>query len=351
MCIKKVYGAGVSDDKNFWHIPLRRRALMPTNKSIIEKADIAVSNLMTTINSGASGTGGYLNPMQSNVFIRKLMDQPTIVNAIRVVPMNSPQMLIDKIGFTSRILKASPGSGTALAPNNRSRPVTEQVTLNTTEVIAEVHLPYDVMEDNIERNSLEDTVMAMMTERVSVDLEEWVITADTGSGDTFLALKDGLLVQATSHIVDYSDSNDRSITKEVFKNGYKALPNKYKRLRANLVFWSSHDIEIEYDSYIATRTTNLGDSKFSNKTQNHAMGIPVVPVSLMPVDKYILTYPKNVILGVQRQIMIETERDIRARNLVVVVTLRMDLKFEEEDAVVKCVGLNPNEDTPTTTTT
>jgi hypothetical protein len=49
--------------------------------------------------------------------------------------------------------------------------------------------------------------------------------------------------------------------------------------------------------------------------------------------------------------MIETERDIRARNLVVVVTLRMDLKFEEEDAVVKCVGLNPNEDTPTTTTT
>ena len=48
--------------------------------------------------------------------------------------------------------------------------------------------------------------------------------------------------------------------------------------------------------------------------------------------------------------MIETDRDIRARVLIVVVTLRIDIKFEEEDSVVKCIGLNPNDLTTTTTT-
>ena len=38
--------------------------------------------------------------------------------------------------------------------------------------------------------------------------------------------------------------------------------------------------------------------------------------------------------------MIETDRDIRARVLIVVLTLRIDIKYEEEDAVVKCLGLN-----------
>jgi hypothetical protein len=49
--------------------------------------------------------------------------------------------------------------------------------------------------------------------------------------------------------------------------------------------------------------------------------------------------------------MIETDRDIRARVMIIVLTMRLDLKLEEEDAVVKAVGLSPNDDSPTTTTT
>jgi hypothetical protein len=48
--------------------------------------------------------------------------------------------------------------------------------------------------------------------------------------------------------------------------------------------------------------------------------------------------------------MIETDRDIRARVLIVVLTMRLDFKYEEEDASVKCLGLNPNADFTTTTT-
>ena len=60
----------------------------------------------------------------------------------------------------------------------------------------------------------------------------------------------------------------------------------------------------------------------------------------MPADKCILTHPQNIIWGVQRQISVETDRDIRARTYIIVLTLRVDMKFETEDAVVEINGIN-----------
>lgn len=310
-----------------------------SNRTIVEKADLAVSNLIST--------GGYLNPMQANTFIRMLIDQPTLVNEIRVVPMNAPTMEINKIGFATRILKKAPASGVALAASDRSAPSTDKVELATKEVIAEVHIPYDVLEDNIERGALEDTIMTLISERASLDIEELIIDGDTGSADTYLALMDGVLVQSVSHVVDYTAS-PATVDKSVFKSGLKIMPNKYMRNRAAMRFYVSPNTEIEYADSLANRETPLGDTKVQGWMPNYAYGVPVKPVALMDDSKYLLTYPKNIILGVQRQIMVETDRDIRARVLIVVLTMRLDLKYEEEDAVVQCLGLNPA--MPTTTT-
>lgn len=312
---------------------------VPRTKDIIEKADLAVSNLI--------GTGGYLNPMQANTFIRMLIDQPTLLNEIRVVPMNAPQMEINKIGFDTRILQKAPASGTALESSKRVKPKTDKLTLQTKEVIAELHLPYDVLEDNIERGSLEDTIMQMITERASLDLEELLIMGGTDAGDDYLELIDGVLEQSTTHVVDYSLVMP-SISKTVFKQGIKAMPNKYLRNRSAMRFYVSPNVETEYADSLANRETTLGDGKITSWTPNYAYGVPVVPAALMPDDKYIFTFPKNLIMGIQRQIMIETDRDIRSRVLIVVLTMRLDMKFEEEDAVVKCIGLNPNDTTTTT---
>jgi len=310
-----------------------------SNRSIVEKADLAVSDLVSD--------GGYLNPIQANTFIRMMIDQPTLINEIRTVPMNAPQMEINKIGFSSRILTDAPSAGTALAANKRSKPTTDKVSLNTKEVIAEVHIPYDVLEDNIERGNLEDTIMSLIAERAALDLEELLIYGDTASGDTYLALLDGALKKASSHVVDWSGAGGTSISKAIFKAGIKAMPNKYMRNRAAMRFYVSPDVETEYADSLAARETTLGDGKITKWTPNYAYGVPVTPVALMPNDKYLFTYPKNLIMGIQRQIMIETDRDIRARVLIVVLTMRLDFQIEETDAVVKALGLNPN---PTTTT-
>lgn len=314
---------------------------MKDNRSIIEKADIAVSNLVSS--------GGYLNSEQANAFIRMIIDQPTIINECRVVRMSAPKRKIEKIGFGSRILRAAPASGTALDSTKRAAPDLGLIELETEEIIAEVWLPYDVLEDNIERGGLEQTIMAMIAERAALDLEELIVLGDTGSADAYLALVDGILALTPSgHTIDGSGITD--IDKALFKEAIQRMPTRYLRNRAMMKHYVSHHVEMEYRDSIADRATSLGDEKISKFTPMFAYGTPVQPTAMMPDNKLFLSYPKNIVWGIQRDIMIETDKDIRRRVLIIVLTMRCDVKVEEPQA---CVVVENFTDAglPSTTTT
>lgn len=314
---------------------------MKDNRSIVEKADIAVSNLVSS--------GGYLNSEQSNAFIRMIIDQPTIINECRVVRMAAPKRKIEKIGFGSRILRAAPSSGTALDATKRAAPDLGLIELETEEIIAEVWLPYDVLEDNIERGGLEQTIMSMIAERAALDLEELVVLGDTGSADDYLALVDGMLaLTPTGHTIDGSAIT--AIDKGLFKDAIQRMPTRYLRNRAMMKHYVSHHVEMEYRDSIADRATSLGDEKVSKFTPMFAYGTPVQPIAMMPDNKTFLSYPKNIVWGIQRDIMIETDKDIRRRVLIIVLTMRCDVKIEEPQA---CVVVENFTDAglPSTTTT
>ncbi len=313
-----------------------------TNQELLKKADWAVADL--------AADGGLLNPEQANQFIRKLLIQPTILRQSRSVTMASPQRNINKIQFATRILH--PGvSGQALIEADRSKPTTEQIQLNTKEVIAEVRLPYDVIEDNIERGNIgthresgqpetnggiKDTIMTLIAERAALDLEELALLGDLGSGDPYLALLDGFLVQSVTNIVDHGAA---TIDKSLFKNGLKAMPDQYLRNRSAMKHWVSVDNEIEYRDTLASRETSLGDSQIQATGPVFGFGVPVEAASLMPGDEGLLTNPLNLIFGVQRQIHIETDKIIAERVYQIVLTLRVDFLIEEEEAVVKYINI------------
>jgi len=315
---------------------------MKDNRSIVEKADIAVSNLISD--------GGYLNPEQSNAFIQMIIDQPTMVNECRVVRMNSPKRKIEKIGFGNRILRAAPASGTALDATKRARPDLGMIELETEEIIAEVWLPYDVLEDNIERGGLEQTIMGMIAERAALDLEELIWLGDTGSSDDYLALMDGAFqLTPTGHVIDASGIS--SVDKGLFKTAIQRMPTRYLRNRSMMKYYCSHHVEMEYRDSIADRATSLGDEKVSKFTPMFAYGTPVAPAAMIPDDKIFLSYPKNIIWGVQRDIMVEMDKDIRRRVLIIVLTLRCDVKIEEPQACVVVDGFTDSGLPSTTTTT
>jgi hypothetical protein len=312
------------------------------NQELMKKADWAVSDL--------ESTGGKLNDEQANQFIRKLLVQPTILQQSRTVPMSSPQRQINKIQFSSRILKPAV-SNTPLSVGDRSAPTTEQVLLTTKEVIAEVRLPYDVIEDNIERGNIgahtdtngtpasggiRDTIMTLIAERAALDLEELALLGDTGSGDPYLQLLDGWLVQSTSNVVDLAGA---AVSKDTWKQGMQAMPDQYLRNRSAMRHYLSVDNEIGYRDSLANRETALGDAQIQGTSPVFGFGVPVEAASLMPAANAITTNPLNMIFGMQRDVWVETDKDISSRVYIIVLTMRMDFKFEEEEAVVKYINM------------
>ena len=320
---------------------------MSANETLLQKADWAIGDL--TANSG------LLNPEQANAFIRKLLIQPTLLAQARRVVMNAPTRKINKIQFASRILKAGYTAGLSrtlddTANRERSKVTTEQIELNTKEVIAEVRLPYEVIEDNLERGNIGlsrdgggassggivSTIMDLIAERAALDLEELAILGDTGSADPYLALTDGYLARFTSNIVDAGGAN---ISRTIMKNGSKTMPTQYRRNRSQMAHYLSTEQEIEYRDTLANRETSFGDGQHQSVSTVWAAGTPVEGVGLMPGASGLLTHPLNLIFGIQRQIHIESDKDIQAREYIIVLTARVDMQVEEELAGVKYINL------------
>ena len=320
---------------------------MDNQELLIQKADIVVGDL---------AAGGLLNPEQSDTFIRAMLVQPTLLKSARTVVMSGPQKNVDKIGFGDRILMPAI-AGTALdadtsATNRRSKPTTGQIQLNTKEVIAEVRLPYDVIEDNIERGNigtqgdsgatgtsggLKDTIMTMIAERAALDLEELGILGDTvGGADDYLKLCDGYLKRIGTNVVD---AGGATIHKGIFKAGIKAMPDAYLRNRSALRNLISIDNETEYRDTLANRETALGDANVTGLHPVYAYGTPINAVALMPAAQGLLTNPMNLLFGIQRNIHVEVDKDIRTREYIIVLTARVDFQVEEVLAAVKYTNI------------
>ena len=319
-----------------------------SNKELAKRADLALSDL--------TSNGGLLNPQQANKFIDLVQEQPTLLNQCRLERMSAPTMKINRMGFGSRIMKAAPGGTAPFAPpgsdvtggnsadvNNRwldaadrSTPTTSQIELTSKEVMAEVHIPYEVLEDNIERGNMEDHLMRLIAERAAIDLEEWAINADTGSGDAYLALVDGILTQITTNVVDNLSAG---ISPDLFEAGMLAMPQKYLRNLAQLKQYITVAENIKYRANVAKRATGYGDSALTQSGELVAYGVPTDSLALLPAATGFFTFPKNIIFGMQRNVMIETDKDIRARQIIIVLTARCDIKIDDEAATVKYTNI------------
>lgn len=311
-----------------------------TDKELDRKADLLVGDL--------NSNGGLLSPEQNDQFIQNLTDTDTILRAIRTVPMNGPTQKINKIGFGSDIMKPASQdrsassalhSGRYLATAQRSAPTTSQVSLTTSEVMAEVRLGYEVLEDNIEGGGLQDTVLAMMSSKIAEELEKLVVQGDFGatSGtDPWLDLMDGLLALSTAHTYN---AQGAPISASLFNTAFKQMPTKHRANRNAMRWFTSMDTEADYRLAISSRGTGLGDAVLTGNTPVPVMGIPITGAAFMPTTNVLFTNPRNCIFGVQRNIRVETDRDIRSREIIIVVTMRIAIAIEEIDAVVKVTNI------------
>ena len=305
------------------------------NRTILQKADLALSDL--TIG------GGLLQPAQAQKFMRILINEAVVLKQATVVPMRSPKQLIEKIRFANRILRSG-SEAVALAQADRAVPNLGKVELDAQLFKAEVRLNNEVLEDSIERGQLRQTIMQLMAEAIARDVDEVIIQGDRTSSDPFLAKLDGVLKQASSNIVD---AQNQTANKGVFRDMLKTLPHPFVKNKKLLRFFTSVNAEIDYKDSLSERATAGGDKYIEDDVPATYSGVPVLDVPMFPENlgpaanttAILLTDPKNINVGIWRNIRVEVDNIVTDGVLVIVATLRFDVRYAEETAVVRAVNV------------
>jgi hypothetical protein len=197
-----------------------------------------------------------------------MMDDAVILKDARMIPMARPKMEINKIGFGTRVLRAATQgnistpemgeTGTrALARADRYLPQLSRIPWKPPKSSRKSTSRTRSLEDSIEGGDIDtaqfqQTILDMLAQRITLDLEELVILGDTGSGDNYLALQNGVLVQSVSNIVNHGGD---PMSVNMFGNAVKALPTKYHKLLSQYRFYVSKTKEIDYRLSVAQRQT------------------------------------------------------------------------------------------------
>lgn len=306
-----------------------------SNHTLLAKADLALANLTTD--------GGLLQPAQAAKFIRLMINDATVLPLATVVPMRSMKQEIEKIRFGSRILRAGE-EAVALPVADRAKPDLYRVELNAQLFKAEIRLNNETLEDSIERDQLRTTIMELMAERIATDTDDIVINGDTASTDPFLAKFDGILKQATSHTFD---AGGVKLNKGTLRDTLRAMPTEFRKNKKALKYLTSSNAELDFRDTLSDRATVLGDDMLENERPVQYSGVNVVPVPLFPENQggglnttsVVCTDPKNINVGIWRQIRVETDKLVSEGVLIIVATMRMDMKYAHEPAVVKAYNV------------
>jgi len=384
------------------------------------------------ISSGALSGGGKLNPQQADQFIDYVFDETGLKGKVRTIKFDPEQLVIDKIGVGKRVAApAEEGSD----PKIRRGVNTSKVVLQPVELIVPFEITDDFRQLNIEGDGVEDTIMKMFATAFANDVEDLQLNGDLlgqaalesdlyDGGDATRYIKDTYLAKLNgwmrladdAHIYDAADAD---ISPGIFSGMINAMPNKFKRNRNMLKFFSSTGLEQNYRQKVSTRATGAGDVALSTTQNLTPFGVELVPLSLLnffptivehvtltgtdtinlrykpiadeivlPADLYktpetpyvegtdytidlvngtitriatgaiaagatvkvtysanpqlLLTEYRNLIIGIGRDVRVETDRDIFKRVDQFVMTVKVAVTWEETDAVVKGINIGPD---------
>lgn len=301
------------------------------NRTILQKAEWTLADLTTD--------GGLLVPAQARRFIRVLIDESVIMPMSTVVPMRSHTQLLERIRFENRILRAA-SEAQALSEADRAKPDSNKEELNAKLFKAEVRLNNEVLEDSLERQNLRQTVMDIMAERVALDMDEIIANGDTASADNFLAKLDGIIKQASINTVS---NGSAPLSRSHLKDLLKTMPSEFLRNKRKMRIFTSVDAELDYRDTVAARETGVGDRFLEQDVPVAYSGVPIIDVPVFPEDLgvgtnetvSVLCDPKNINVGIWRKVTVETDKDISSGVLIIVASVRFDVRYAVPEAVVK----------------
>jgi len=310
---------------------------MPNKRFKDMTTDERWAYLQERISTSDIASAGKLTTEQAEKFISLVVEQTSLKDIVKTYPMTTPTRDLDNFNLASRQMR-KPVEDTEYTDSISA--TYGKRTLTPLEWIYPANLSYTYLEDNIERENFEDTLMQALAIAVANDIEDLDLNGDTTSGTTFLAQNDGWIkiAKAAGHVYDTNGvaapEGGYYYTDTVFKGMLAAMPNKWKADYSKLIFLMSPSNADDFEDEGSPRPTILGDKLLTTQYTQPYKGIQVKRVPTMPDGTHILVLKQNLACGIRREFSVETERKPRARRLEITVTGRQDAEIEIVDAIV-----------------
>lgn len=303
---------------------------MQYNRELIQKADMLMGDLTDT---------GALVPAQAKKFIQIALRENVLSSQVRGVIMSTEIEYHPKMSWTGRVMHAAT-PGVALPFAQRSKPGFDRMVLTSKLGKAEVHMPREFLEDQIERGTFKNTLVGYMGEKVAEDVEDLLINGNTGSADDWLATQNGLLVLATSNTVP---AGVVTLTATHLEDAITTMPDTFMKQKG-LAFFTNRKAVSDYRATLRTRATPIGDGIYTgqDKTLGYdGFALNVVPHfpnnlgALTNQTSVLFFAPKNAVIGFHRKITVDTEFRISEQIWAIVMTMRIAINYEHEPAVTE----------------
>jgi hypothetical protein len=351
---------------------------MLKNRKLLSKAEqIEKMIAMPTI---------VLTAEEADRFIDYMVDQSILKKNARVVRMAKPTKNIRAMGFgDTRFLKPS---ATFSSSDYKKEWTQGKIELVSKKLRGAVAIFDDDLEDNIEQAAFKTHIMQLVALKIANELEEIAWISDTHSLGGFAASDARSLFDGWRYIITHSQAaetyyNDVTGAANILTAGaggsfvltgtkiaeqnasapfnwefkyskmLKTMPSVYKAQGlGKLRFWHSDLVTQDYVDALAARSTILGDNAILGQNPLQYGKVPLVDCPLMPVTlnaagklgagsftDTLLTPAENLIVGIQRDITIESQREAADEATYWFYSLRVDFKVENVNAVVLTKGM------------
>jgi hypothetical protein len=265
------------------------------------------------------GGQGLLTREQQRQFIVLLKRYSSIFGAVRTVVMPQAAMDINKLHIGEPIT-VSLSENTNPAQDNKV--LTNQVHLDAKKTRASYDITTEVLQQSIEGDEFELTVMRSMAARAALDLEYLALLGDESLAPApndklgnLLAGNDGWFKQAQQgHVLDL---NGAEIEPGIFSEMIRMLPPQY-RGDPGLRFIVGETTIIDWQDTLQGRQTGLGDSALGDMGPSRSpygkrfLSVPIIPDDMpltvsesVPANLKAFTFgPYQIATGVNDQLVL-----------------------------------------------
>ena len=312
---------------------------------------------MYAIMTGSLGSS-TLQPEISDRYLREMVERTVVTSEARRLPMRSSTRNIDRLTHSGRVM-VFPDEGTDATVAGALAFAQRQLIAGR--FIAAEDWTRETIEDNIEGENLEDTIVDVMGQMHARDLEELFLYANAddttspafpdadGNGDSFReklggTAHDGWLL-LSEHLVDKQGAQP-SLATDIFKELMSSVPvkNLDRFPRTEWRLYVSSSLERRYREELGERMTALGDRALFENVPVFFQGIPVTSVPALKIETRqfsgtdvenvtdcMLVHPSNLVVGFQRDVMVDIEYRPRKAVFELTISARGDANVEDPD--------------------